>query len=126
MNFSLEINFLLHKKFRLPSYLIPEVVKKGKRFHSPLFTLIVNQQLAIDNQQSFSRFAFIVPKKFDKRAVRRGQLKRWMREVARAKGTKIKKGYNIILIARQPEGINNIFQIKIEMEEVLNKAGFLK
>lgn len=116
---------MLSKNYRLQSYLIPEVVKKGKRFYSQLFTLVTSQMSNVKCQMS-SRFAFIVSKKFDKRAVKRNQFKRWMREAARANLAKIKKGYNIVLIANQRGRKNGILQIKVELEEVLNKAGLLK
>ena len=121
----MKINFLLHKKYRLQSYLIPEVVKKGKRFYSKSFILITNHQSLTTNHQS-SRFAFIVSKKFDKRAVKRNKFKRWMKEAVRADLIKIKKGYNIILIAHQYGRKNNFIQIKIELRRFLNKAELLK
>ena len=115
---------MLHKKFRLPSHLIPQILKKGKRFYFRAFTLIINHQSPSNNQES--RFVFIVPKKFDKRAVKRNQLKRWMREAGRVNLAKIKKGYNIVLIASQRGRRNSLFQIKIELQKILNKAGLLK
>ena len=36
---------MLSKKYRLPAYLIPEVLKKGRRFYSSFFTLIVDRRL---------------------------------------------------------------------------------
>ena len=116
---------MLHKKYRLQSYLIPEVIKKGKRFHSQLFDLIKSKQPPSNSLQQ-SCFAFIVSKKFDKRAVRRNKFKRWMREAVRADLIKIKKGYNIVLIAHQCGRRNNFIQIKIELRKALNKGELLK
>lgn len=64
-----------------------------------------------------SRFGFIVGTKISKKATLRNKLRRRLRELIRTKMEKIKKGYDIILIA-QPGLENRDFW---GLEEITNK-----
>ena len=63
---------MLPKQNRLPSFKIPTVIKKGKRFQSRLLTLVVYEDKTAKSKSP--RFAIIVPTKVDKRAVKRNKL----------------------------------------------------
>jgi len=114
---------LLAKKYRLPSYLIPQVLKKGKRVYSSGFNLVVCPSLA--GKKSL-RFVFIVSKKFDKRAVGRNKFKRRMREAVKLNLKNIKFGYDIAIMAGKLGGKNQKDQIKVEFKKALGKMGLLK
>ena len=124
---------MLAKQYRLPSYLIPQLLKKGRRFYSQSFVLIAHQsrRFSRDPVQANaspgpSRFAFIVSKKIDKRASKRNRFKRLLREAIRLNLTKIKPGYNIILLAKKLGRINQLMQTKIELGKSLKEAGLIK
>lgn len=115
---------MLPKKYRLPSYLIPQVLKKGKRFHSKLFTLIVDSASPPSSgiANFSSRFAIIVPIKINKRSTKRNRIKRQLHEIIRLNLKKIKVGYNVILLAKRPIINENFASIKAEVEKLLKKA----
>ena len=115
---------MLAKKYRLASYLIPQTLKKGKRFYSKHFILITNFRLSTANNQP--RFSFIVSKKVYKLAVRRNRLKRRLREIARQNLSKIKNGYNIIILARKIQMWNYHINIKDEIEKLFKQAELVK
>jgi ribonuclease P protein component len=112
---------LLPKNYRLPSHLIPQVLRKGKRFSSDNFTLVIKK---VSGQSS--RFAFIVPIKFDKRAVCRNRLKRQMREAVRTSLEKIKPGYNITLLVKKPACRGKELQTNDELITLLRQARLFK
>lgn len=99
-------------------------MKKGRRFYSPLLTLIVDsQQSSLNNS---SQFCFIVPLKVDKRAVVRNRLKRKIRQFVKEYLERIKPGQRVIFMARAVEKRNRREQIKVEGEQLLRKAGLLQ
>lgn len=72
-----------------------------------------------------SRFAIIVSRRIDKRAVVRNRLKRRLGEAVRALTGKIKPG-NAILITARPEAKNCPYQVLYqEVEGILGTAGLL-
>ncbi len=113
---------MLSKKHRLPSYLIPKLLKRGQRLHADNFTLIY-QPSTINN---FPRFAFIIPIKLEKRAVYRNRLKRLLRQTVKYQIKKIKKGYNILLLANKAQRSNKPPQISAEVITLLQKAKIIK
>jgi ribonuclease P protein component len=119
---------LLAKNYRLPSSLIPQVLKKGKRFYSKHFVLILDRQgSSVKNKEpSVSRFTFIVPLKFNKRAVKRNRLKRCLREKVGTSLAKIKWGYNAIFLARDSRWKILPSQINVELGELLRESSLLK
>jgi len=88
------------------------VFRKGKGLKEDFLILKM-----AENHSFQSRFGFIVGTKISKKAVLRNKLKRRLRELVRGKIEKIKKGFDMILIA-QPGLENRDFW---ELEEILTK-----
>lgn len=98
------------------------VYKKGSRFTTPLFVLLV---LARDNQEHPSRFSFVVSKKVDKRAVVRNRVRRVLRESVRILLPEILHGFDCILIARNELvglGVNEALPV---IKSIFMKSGVL-
>lgn len=114
---------MLPKLNRLSSsFEIRRVQTSGKRFESPLFTLIIFAA-KIGNP---SRFAFLVSKRLDKRATKRNRTKRLLREAVRLSLAKIEVGYDVIISAKEILAKENIETITIEVKQQLEKAGLVK
>jgi len=88
------------------------IFKKGKKFKEDFLVLKI-----IKNNLNQSRFGFIVGKKISKKATLRNKIKRRLRGLVRIKLGKIKKGFDVILIAK--EGLEN--KDFWEIEEIINK-----
>jgi len=89
---------MLKRKYRLPASIR---LKKARRISSKYFFLNVEE-----NGLSYSRFAFVVSKKVDKRAVVRNKIKRKISEVLNINLDKIKMGKDMIFILRKEAGLN--------------------
>ena len=72
------------------------IFRKGLRFKSPFFLLLV---LKRTDTTLPSRFSFVVSKKVDKRAVVRNQIRRRLRELVRKNLDSINSGFDCIFIA---------------------------
>lgn len=85
-------------------------MRRGKRVSEQGVQLIFTQ-----NSLSVSRFAFVVPKSVDKRAVGRNRLRRYLRESVR------------LTLPRIAAGLDGVFLIRKKMaaEEILRKAGLV-
>ena len=95
--------------------------KKDRLFTSPFFNLRVS-----DNQEEKIRFAFIVSKKIDKRAVIRNKTKRILRSLVEATIDKIRAGKDFVLVSKkklEPEQKEVVFN---SLQEIFKKAGVLK
>ncbi|MBZ9578256.1 ribonuclease P protein component [Patescibacteria group bacterium] len=88
------------------------IFKKGKGFKEDFLVLKM-----IRNNLKQNRFGFIVGGKISKKASLRNKIKRRLRELVRIKLKKIKKGFDVILIA-QPGLENKDFW---DIEEVISK-----
>lgn len=89
---------MLPAKFRLSKKTdFNETKTKGKLFKSLNFSLIAYNR----KDKLNSKFGFIISKKISKRAVDRNRLKRILSEVVRNNLGEIKKGYNIVILAKQ-------------------------
>ncbi len=96
-------------------------VRRSGKFHaSPLMVLAF-----LRNELDYSRFGFVVSKRLGK-AVQRNKLKRRMREAIRLHLDKIKPGFDVVLIARQP--MNQVCYADIEqnLKLLLEKAGLFQ
>lgn len=112
---------MLPKKHRLPAYKIPEVLQKGSRQFSFLFTLFIVKQ----EQPALTRLTIIVPKKIDKRSSQRNRIKRLIREAVRDKLTKLKKGYDIIILAKKTAQGKGLVVITQELNLCLKNKDLL-
>lgn len=116
---------MLLKPYRLPAYLIPEVLKKGKKYYFSLFVLSINNQLSTISYP-VSRFSIIIPAKLDKRAVKRNKLKRQIRNIIKLNIANLKPGSDVIIMAKKTMMLENFATIKTELEEMLRKARLVK
>ena len=116
---------MLPRNYRLSGNQIPQVLKKGKRFSSPLFNLVVYKRRTTDYLLPTSRFAFVVSLKIEKRAVVRNRTKRLLSEAVRLLLPKIKKDYKIVLFAKKPLKKEKLQDILSVLKNGLKKAGLL-
>lgn len=91
----------------------------GKFYASPLMVLAF-----LRNELDHSRFGFVVSKRLGK-AVRRNRIKRRMREATRLRIRKIKPGFDLVFIARQPVSQASYADIERSLEYLLGKADLL-
>lgn len=98
------------------------VREDGHLFFGRLFGLLV-LDLA---DGKLSRFAFIVSTKVDKRAVKRSQAKRRLRQAVNQLLPKIKKSQIVLVLAKKNILGSDLAMIQKEMEKILIKAQCLK
>jgi ribonuclease P protein component len=91
----------------------------GKSYASPLMVLAF-----LRNGLDHSRFGFVVNRRLGK-AVRRNKIKRRMREATRLRISKIKPGFDLVFIARQPIAQASYKKIEHGMDYLLSKADLL-
>ncbi len=91
---------------------IEGVFKKGKYLNSELFSIKFSP-----NSTNFSRLAVIVGKKSSKKSVLRNRIKRLVSEIIRLNYSRIKPGYNIVLIVKS-RAINEEYR---DLKEALVK-----
>jgi ribonuclease P protein component len=96
-----------------------QVRRSGKYYASPLVVLAFLQ-----NELNHSRFGFVVSKRSGN-AVRRNKIKRRMREVIRQFIPRIKPGFDLVFVARQPIRQANYNQIQQSLAYLLKKADLL-
>jgi ribonuclease P protein component len=94
--------------------------KDDRLFTSPLFNLRIS-----DNKENRIKFAFIVSKKIDKRAVVRNQTKRILRSAVESIIDKIELGRNVIVISRKVLAPEQKEQVNESMGEIFRKAGII-
>ncbi|KKU87416.1 ribonuclease P protein component [Candidatus Gottesmanbacteria bacterium RIFCSPLOWO2_01_FULL_48_11] len=82
--------------YRLPTPDVKQVMRSGRRLASPELVLIYQK-----NTTDASRFALIVPKSVDKRAVGRNRTKRLVREALRKLLPAIAQAIDGVIIARR-------------------------
>ena len=91
----------------------------GKFYASPLMVLAF-----LRNELDHSRFGFVVSKRVGQ-AVKRNKIKRQMREATRLHIPRIKSGFDIVFIARQPISQACYTEIEHTLERLLKKADLL-
>lgn len=107
---------MLKKKYRLPAAIR---LKKARKISSRYFFLNTGE-----SGLSYSRFAFVVSKRVDKRAVIRNKIKRKVTEAINGQLERIKAGIDMIFIFRKEAGLD-ISETCEAVMEVLEKEGFL-
>ena len=94
-----------------------KILKNGKLLHSNIFTIKF-----LENDLDRTRFGFIVSRKISLKAVLRNRIKRILREQIRLCLPRIKKGLDIVVIAKKDivgeksEKIGFVFE-KLFLEE---------
>jgi ribonuclease P protein component len=100
---------------------IEKVFKKGKGTKEGFFFL-----KKIKNNLADSRFCFSIPGNVTKKAVVRNKLKRRMREVVRENLPKIKKGFDIVVVALPSSEKLDFKNTKEELLKLFSKAKILE
>jgi ribonuclease P protein component len=124
---------MLPKKNRLPSFLILKLLEKGKHFPGRHLSLYISKVSFFDKEtkkakkdnEKFSYFAFLVPKRVSKKAVEKNKLKKRMKAVVKENLSSIKQGFNVLFLARKNFIGEDFNAIKSEMEKLLKKADLL-
>jgi ribonuclease P protein component len=95
--------------------------KSDKLFTFPLFNLRVS-----DNGEKTTRFAFIVSKKIDKRAVARNRTKRILRSAVEEIVEKVNGGKNVIIVAKKTLVPNQKEETFDFLQGIFRKTGILE
>lgn len=96
---------------------IQKVFEKGRIFKQDLLILKI-----LPNDLDESRFAFVVSKKFSKKAVARNKIKRKLREAVYSNLKKIQKGADLIVIASPGLEAKDFKEIKEIISKLFKKA----
>jgi len=113
---------VLPKSNRLVStYDYRRVLGSKRRYHTPLFTLVVAFSRS---DQHPPRFGFVCSKKIDKRAVVRNKVRRWLQHSAREVYNRIPNGFDLIFLAKKPIVNSSYAQIVAQLNQVLSKISF--
>ena len=94
---------------------------KGKIYNGQFFTLRIAK-----NGLLYNRYAFIVSKKVDKRAVVRNRTKRKLRSCIEKVFNKIKTGYDLIFFIKKTAVSQVSETLCLEVSAALKKEGLLK
>lgn len=114
---------MLASKYHLKSKnSFDEVLNKGKFFQSESFGLAVLPS----NLKDVSRFGFIISTKISKESVNRNRIKRAMSEAVRFKQSYIKKGFDVVFLAKQLSARKSTEEIMREVDGALIKSGLLE
>jgi len=111
---------MLSKENRLRGYRIPVILKQGRRVHSEIASLIL-----IPNESQETHIGVIVPIKLSKRAVQRNRTKRLIYEVLRQNWSKMKIGFDIIVMARKLLREEKLSDVEQPIQDLLQKAELL-
>lgn len=112
---------MLPKKDRINKKLFDEIFKNGKTYHSDsLYVKISKLQ-----PEEESKFAFVTPAKFFKKAYERNKLRRQGYSVIKYNLKDIKKGFAIIFFLKKEIKDINFEKYKTEVENILNKVKIL-
>jgi len=113
---------MLPKKNRLKKKKdFERVFKGGKSFKKGFLILRFKE-----NDLKINRFGFVVSKKISKKAVKRNQIKRRLREVVRSNIDFYKKGFDLVYISLPGLEKQNFQKIKDTILFLLNKSKILK
>ncbi|MBN1217987.1 MAG: ribonuclease P protein component [Anaerolineae bacterium] len=110
----------MRRKYRLRRNSDFQQVRQHGKFNaSPLMVLAF-----LRNELDHSRFGFVVNKRLGQ-AVQRNKIKRRMREATRLRMDRVKPGFDLVLIARQPICEASYTEIEESLEHLLKKSGLL-
>lgn len=90
----------------------------GRFFNSNQLSLKI-----LENGLDEARIGIIVGKKFSVLAVERNSLKRRLREIARQKIKQIKKGWDVVIMAKQSQNkVKSSETLEVALEKMLKEA----
>lgn len=109
----------LPRKYRLSGKSeIEKVFKNGKYLNFELFSIKF-----LPNRTNFTRFAVIVGLKISKKSALRNKIRRRVAEIIRLNYSRIRPGYNVVLIVKS-RAINNEYKdLKEALVKGLSKIG---
>ena len=96
-------------------------MQTGRRFPARHVSVILKE-----NALLFTRFAFVVSTRVDKRATARNRMKRLLSEAIRLHMGKIQPGWDVVVIVNDKRMLDAGVYIGQELQEVLGKAGLTK
>ena len=112
---------VLSKKNKLKKKDLNKILRKGKRFNGEILLLII-----FKNDLKNTRVGLIISKKVSKKAVVRNKIKRRIYSLIRNKLSKIKTGFDVLIITRPEIKEKNFFEINKILSKVLKRAGVIK
>lgn len=108
---------MLKKAFRLKKEDFEKVYKRGRKLSSDYLFLKF-----LPNFQKNSRFAFVVPIAWSKKATRRNFFRRRMAEIVRALLSEIKPGYDFIFTLKKEPKERTILTLKADFQNLIKKG----
>jgi len=112
---------MLKKEFRIRKRKEFDLIfTKGRKIKTRFLLIIF-----LKNSLSLSRFGFIVSSKVSKKAVVRNKIKRRLREIIRLNLSRIKSGYDFIIIASPFAKEVDFQNLKEDLEKALSKNKLL-
>ncbi len=97
------------------------ILEKGETVHSELMVVKF-----LENNLKETRFGFIVSRKVSSKAVSRNRVKRILREQIRLRLPKIKKGLDVVIIAKKEIVGKTSLVVGSEFDDILAKQKILK
>jgi len=97
-----------------------EVYSSGKRFFGRFLVMYVK-----DNGCGRNRYGIVAGKKVGK-AVTRNRVKRRLREIVRLYDVRMKKGYDVVLVARPTTAMADFVGLGHDYESLLRRSKLLK
>ena len=94
--------------------------QKGKALHGKFFYL---RYLPAKNGGGSSRFAVVMSLKISKKSVERNRKRRQLKEIIRLNINKIKKGFLVLLVAKEGILETNYQELEREFLSLIKKAG---
>ena len=95
-----------------------KVQRMGRFFNSDKISIKV-----LENGLNEARIGIIVGKKFSVKAVERNSMKRRLREIARQKIKQIKKGWDVVIMAKESQNkVKTSETIEVALDKMLKEA----
>jgi ribonuclease P protein component len=100
---------------------IVKVLKEGKKFTEKFLIL-----KTVSNDSDNTRFAFIVSKKFSKKAVERNRIRRQVAEAVKDSLDKIQKGVDVVILLIPGLQDRTTEEVKETVKKILIKSSLIK
>ena len=97
------------------------VFRKGKLYYAPSLHMYLYKRVQTNANPNITRLGIVVSRKLDT-AVKRNKLKRRIREIFRLSKYRLKKGYDIIFVAKNNSTKLNYNQLKETIFDHFTKA----
>lgn len=112
---------MLPRQNRLKKKELEGVFKEGKGFKEDFIFLKITK-----NNLKVSRFGFVVSQKVSKKATLRNKIKRRLRAGVQTRLAKIKKGWDMVLVAVPGLETKNVWEIEEAINKLFKKANVLQ